>query len=382
MVNSKYNKLIFFLSSISLILLNFYIGPSVSSDTVTYLKLIDQLESVKFSLPVFHRILNHSFIYIFYDFFLLYLWFVKFIFQENWQLGFFLLNQIYLGLCLFMLLKMSQRVLEGTSINFLLVMLIFMSLDFLVWPRFILSEGIFLLLFTSCLYAYSKYFILENKSNPLLPYLIVFFFILALFSKPGAIGVLSGLAFFHFIKLFKFFFRDSIFKIFIIGSIIIMPIIYELLINNIISSDHYKINQLIDYAQSGFVVDGRPSTYLNDQTLAKVYLWRFFYFFYPVVPELSILHKSLDLIFSMIFFLSLVVWCIFSSQYNKVSQDQCKLMLLVITFSAFFHSATLIDYDWRYRFPSLIPMILFIVYNFYEFRRIIHDRSSHTSIQN
>jgi len=381
-VNSRHNQLLFFLCSISLVLLNFYFGPSISSDTFTYLKWLTRLESVGFAFPVFHEDLNHSFVYIFYDFFLLYLWFIKFIFQESWQTGFFLLNQIYLGLCLFMLLKLSLKALDDLAVNIFLIALIFLSLDFFIWPRFILSEGLFLLLFTSCLYCYSKSFILKDNSKSFLPYIAACFFFLALFSKPGSIGVLSGLIFFHMISFLKPVYRDSIFKILIIIIIIIAPIIYEFIIDQILISDNYKTTQLISYAQSGFVVDGRPTTFLSDQSLATLYLYRFFYFFFPIVPELSILHKSLDLAFSIIFFLSLIIWGIFSSQYTRMFQDLCKLMLLVFTFSALFHSATLIDYDWRYRFPSLIPMILFIIYNFYEIRRIIHDRSSYSSIQN
>jgi hypothetical protein len=110
-----------------------------------------------------------------------------------------------------------------------------------------------------------------------------------------------------------------------------------------------------------------------------VFIMRLFYFFIPVVPEMSKLHIFADSIFALVFLLSLLTWALFSNRYSNQSKLLCKLMLCIFMFSAFYHSATLIDYDWRYRFPSLMPMVLFVFYNLEEIY-LLYDRGSNSSL--
>ena len=48
----------------------------------------------------------------------------------------------------------------------------------------------------------------------------------------------------------------------------------------------------------------------------------------------------------------------FWSSYNEI-YDKIFLFIILLSFSvAAFHSFILIDYDWRYRFPIILPLIL------------------------
>ena len=170
-------------------------------------------------------------------------------------------------------------------------------------------------------------------------------------------------------------------KIFFIGLIFLIPFIFEFVLNALNDTNNLKISQLIGYAQSGFIIDDRESTYIisDNINLRDVFLMRLFYFFIPIVPEMSKLHIFADSVFALVLFLSLLTWTLFSNRYSIHSKKLCKLMLCIFMFSAFYHSATLIDYDWRYRFPSLMPMVLFVFYNLKEIF-LLYDRSSNSSI--
>lgn len=61
-----------------------------------------------------------------------------------------------------------------------------------------------------------------------------------------------------------------------------------------------------------------------------------------------------------------IIRCIkLANQQGKNSNVYKYIFLIFIlsTFIALFHAFTLIDYDWRYRFPLLLPMLISIGFN-------------------
>ena len=377
----KMNRYLFAAFSVFILGYNFFQGLVLSSDSYTYISWADQLIANNLSFSEFHKSKESSFIYFFYDFFLLYISLLKIIFNEFWQTAFFYLNLLYLGISLKIFYELSNFSRNQLKINIILIALLILSLDFLVWPHFLLTESIFIMLFMSSIFFYREYFIESNTRN--LFYLLGFivFSILSLFIKPGSIGLLSGLLFFHIFKDISWFKNEFLIKIFFIGLIFLIPFIFEFVLNALNDTNNLKISQLIGYAQSGFIIDDRESTYIisDNINLRDVFLMRLFYFFIPIVPEMSKLHIFADSVFALVLFLSLLTWTLFSNRYLIHSKKLCKLMLCIFMFSAFYHSATLIDYDWRYRFPSLMPMVLFVFYNLKEIF-LLYDRSSNSSI--
>ena len=377
----KINRYLFVAFSTFIIGYNFFQGLVLSSDSYTYISWAEQLIANNLSFSEFHKSKESSFIYFFYDFFLLYIALLKIIFNESWQTIFFYLNLLYLGISLKIFYKLSNFSRNQLKINIILISLLVLSLDFLIWPHFLLTESIFIMLFMSSIFCYKEYFIESHARNHFYLIGFIIFSILSLFIKPGSIGLLLGLLFFHIFKNFSWFKNEFLIKIFVVGLIFFIPFVFDFVLNSLNNTNNFKISQLIGYAQSGFIIDDRESTYIisDNINLRDVFLMRLFYFFVPIVPEMSKLHIFADSVFTLFFLLSLLTWAIFSNRYSISSKTLCKLMLCIFSFSAFYHSATLIDYDWRYRFPSLMPMVLFVFYNLKEIF-LLYDRSSNSSL--
>jgi hypothetical protein len=377
----KINRYLFAAFSIFILGYNWFQGLVLSSDSYTYILWAEQLIDNNLSFFEFHKSKESSFIYFFYDFFLLYIALLKLIFNESWQTAFFSLNLLYLGISLKIFHELSDFSRNEFKINIILIALLILSIDFLIWPHFLLTESIFIMLFMSSIFFYREYFIESNTRNKICLLGFIIFSILSLFTKPGSIGLLSGLLFFHIFKNVRWFKDEFLIKIFFAGLIFFIPFLFEFVLNSLNDSNNFKISQLIGYAQSGFIISDRESTYIiSDSTnLRDVFLMRLFYFFIPIVPEMSKLHIFADSLFALVLILSLLTWTHYSNRYSVHSKMLCKLMLCIFLFSAFYHSATLIDYDWRYRFPSLMPMVLFVFYNLKEIF-LIYDRSSNSSL--
>ena len=56
---------------------------------------------------------------------------------------------------------------------------------------------------------------------------------------------------------------------------------------------------------------------------------------------------------------SILIWVFLGEQISKKNKMFC--FILVMSFIvASFHSFTLIDYDWRYRFPIILPLLMLV----------------------
>ena len=111
----------------------------------------------------------------------------------------------------------------------------------------------------------------------------------------------------------------------------------------------------------GMIIHDRPDTWINNQNnffdVVYLYFLRSINFFNPYASTFSRFHLVVNFLqfFTILFsiFISL-----FSISYKKI---QIKIMLFILILSLFvaeFHSFTLIDYDWRFRFPVILPLLM------------------------
>ena len=77
----------------------------------------------------------------------------------------------------------------------------------------------------------------------------------------------------------------------------------------------------------------------------------------------SLIHIILNLLQTFVILLSLIFWFFLSENY-KILNKSVLLILLVCFSVAIFHSFTLIDYDWRYRFPIILPLTIIFPISF------------------
>jgi hypothetical protein len=111
----------------------------------------------------------------------------------------------------------------------------------------------------------------------------------------------------------------------------------------------------------GMIIHDRPDTWINNQNnffdVVYLYFLRSINFFNPYASTFSRFHLVVNFLqfFTILFsiFISL-----FSISHKKI---QIKIMLFILILSLFvaeFHSFTLIDYDWRFRFPVILPLLM------------------------
>lgn len=381
-VDYFYIRFLIFFSITLVVLINIKAGLQLSSDAYTYISWSQRLIESDFSLAKFHENSDQLFIYYLYDGFLFYIASLQLLFGHNWLDVFFGLNLLFLSITFLYFFSLIGYSSNTFKTNLFAVFLIFLALDFFLWPHFLLTEGIFIFLLTSFLFFYSRQFFIDLSINKKKNYLFIslVFLILAFFTKPGSLGIVMGILFFSLVNLLKF--NEKKTKIFLLILVCFSPILFQVLFSLMPTLESEKFSQLSGYITNGVVIHDRESTYLDsiNSSPSQVFLFRFLYFFIPIVPEMSLFHKLVDSLFSILLLLSIILWLLYSGSYTYRHRIVCQLMLFMFIFSGLFHSATLIDYDWRYRFSSLIPMIIFITYNFIELSIKNYDRNNNSSI--
>ena len=129
--------------------------------------------------------------------------------------------------------------------------------------------------------------------------------------------------------------------------------------------ESYGPRSLLGFFKTGIIIHDRPSTNVMPPTTYFDYihllLTRLAYFFAPTVSGFSATHKLLNLAFFIPAGIGVLYGAhiaIFSIGLPTQIKTTLNLSLFYIIFTAIFHACTLIDYDWRYRFPVLAPMII------------------------
>lgn len=120
---------------------------------------------------------------------------------------------------------------------------------------------------------------------------------------------------------------------------------------------------LTEMVEQGMIIHDRPETWIKFSNtffnVAYIYFLRFIYFFNPYSESFSKIHIILNIFQTLVIFCSLSVLVFLKTEIK--SMHKCVLLVIVISLSvAFFHSFTLIDFDWRYRFPIIIPMLMIV----------------------
>ena len=118
---------------------------------------------------------------------------------------------------------------------------------------------------------------------------------------------------------------------------------------------------LINMVKDGMIIHDRPETWVRSPNtfleIFNLYLKRLIYFFTPFIKSFSIIHNVINTFQAFIILFSLSIWFFFGDKHNPINKA-IFFILLISILTAGFHSFTLIDYDFRYRFPILLPLMI------------------------
>ena len=236
-------------------------GYVVSSDSEAYSEWADILIELNFNFYKYfsqNTFINPNYIYTIP---VLLIALLKILFEIKWQLAFMNLNLLLL---FFSLILFSKSLLllnvRPLVISFAMPILL-LSVDLLIWPRYILTDMIFSFLILLLIYVIIKS-IIFNKFNYLnLLILITIIYLTRPTSLPFIFAILS------FIGLTKIKYNYSqkfiLFSTFLI--ILIIPFIYSIIFEfmNIYLVEKPQALFLIEMVKKGMIIHDRPETWVN-----------------------------------------------------------------------------------------------------------------------
>ncbi len=336
-------------------------GFSMSSDSERFSKWADDLIRLDFNLYEFFSIdkASHRPSLFFFSVPVFLIALCKVMFVNEWQFAFLILNLSLVFLSLIFFVKCLLLIKVRPVLISLALPLIVASIDILIWPKFILSDMIY-----AFLVLLGAYFIIKGIINNKIDYLELSIIIFLLFaSRPSSISVVFAIVFFIIISRFQIFLKKKNIILFILLTFISIPFILGLayLFIEFNFNGIAKIDFLTGMVKNGMIIHDRPETWVNEPKnfidIMYIYFLRLINFFNPYASTFSITHIALNVIQMVIISFSIFIWSFFGRHikiHNKVF-----LFILLLSFSvAAFHSFILIDYDWRYRFPITLPLIM------------------------
>jgi len=284
--------------------------------------------------------------------------FLKIIFPNTWMEYFIYINIA----CVFLSIYLFQRVMLHLKIDTVVIsiccFLFLFSSDFLTWPRYILYDTIYVGF--AFLLIHLTLSIKNFDLKKIFIWLLCLLFV-ALTNKLATPVITMSIL---FLFIYKMKLNGKVILIISLLSLLTSALLYSILTSVLIN--HSNLSewslQTINFEKLGIVIHSRPDTYIimSDDIFGffKLFCYRFLYFFNPYASSFSIIHIIFNSVIMMVYFIGLIIstwyWTLVTFE-----QKQYFLKINLFIFSiAIFHSATLIDADWRYRFPVIILMII------------------------
>lgn len=357
---------LYFFVLVSFLLIAFHhfnAGFSMSGDSHKFSKWADKLINFNFNFYDFFIKENSERIPpLFYIVPVFLIAICKVFFGDLWQFVFLSLNLLFVLLSLIIFTKTLLIIKVRPFLILLSLPLIILSVDLLTWPKFILSDMLYAFLVVLVTYIMAKGFV-NYKYNYIQLFITIFFIFL---TRPSSVSVILPVLLLIIISKYQFILKPKVKLGSVILLIILIPLTLTLIFNFI--EFNYSDNTTIEWwllskVKVGMIIHDRPETWVdppnNFLDIAKIYFLRLISFFNPYASTFSLTHIILNFFQTFLIVLSVIIWIF----YGTINFSQNKLIIFIILLSlsiASFHSFTLIDYDWRYRFPTILPLIMII----------------------
>ena len=210
------------------------------------------------------------------------------------------------------------------------------------------------------------YVIIKSISGLKLNYFLLTFLIFLIFlTRPTSIPYIFAILTFIFITKTNIKYSKNFILISIFALIAFIPFLYSMVyfFMKVFLLEIPQSVFLIEMVEKGIIIHDRPETWVKFSNsflnVALLYFLRFIYFFNPYAESFSTIHILLNMLQTLLIFFSICV-LIFLKSEVKSFQKTTMLIIIISLSVAFFHSFTLIDFDWRYRVPIIMPMIMII----------------------
>jgi len=338
-------------------------GLVLSPDSDDYIIWADQLTALDFNLKRFYQVSQfEGYSPFFYTVPVLVIAILKQLFLENWQLTFFFLNLAMLFAIQYLLAKCLILCGARYLIVALAMPLLLISADFMTWPRYLLTD-----MFFATFVMVAVYYILRCRLNQppfFLPLLLIISVITI--TRPTSLAVIFASAISLLVPtVFPLVTRAKVLSVILISGVLVSALLYGVLIYILQSASwsHSSVEYLLQWVNQGVVVHDRPDTWVSMPEswydFVILFLARFAAFFSPIATTFSLSHNIANILLLGIFMSGLTIWFFLEDKGAREFDEIAWVTLILSSVVACYHSATLIDFDWRYRFPIIAPLIVF-----------------------
>ena len=292
--------------------------------------------------------------------------FIKYFAHEDWKSYFLIFNLFCVAAMLWRFSSTLKQLNTSQSAISFAIFLAIISIDHIVWPRFILTDTMYSLM---VLYIFTLPIHLDVR-KPKSMVCFTCMLIILMFTRPTALPVVLACIIFaisHYSRWFIF--RPKWLLSILAFSVVLFTLVwayffYQYGLGNI--TPNTNLDYIYRFIENGSIVTERTgsSIVINGAFSDYVFLFilRLIFFFSPYSHEFSFLHNLFNFIWITSFFMSLI-GAIVLNKRGLLKKEQrlviTGLIILIVSVCSY-HCAILIDYDWRYRYPIILPMLMIV----------------------
>jgi hypothetical protein len=285
---------------------------------------------------------------------------------DAWPIGFKIINLISLVTLLLAYWRTAailQLLPWAIAIGFILIAI---GSDFLIWPHYILTDTLYMTIVMLGVWASVAFGLGKpNRNGPLIALVLVCTALSA--TRPSSPPLILAFILSLSSPLMTVNFKN--------GSVLVGAVLGVTIASSLaygIGVDHFhalgsrshsaQLAYILDHVREGSVIHHRFETYRPPpegiMETTALYLVRVISFFSPYAQGFSVGHLALKLIHTTVASAGIILVLIGIAQLSIHQRSTVLILLMTILGPAFYHSGILIDYDWRYRAPTVLPMIL------------------------
>lgn len=296
---------------------------------------------------------------------------LKMVVPESWKYGYYYLNLIWMALTVFFFYKTARLLSIRHGAIAVALPLFLLSSDFHFWPRYLLTDT-----FVAFLVIFNVYLALriwsEDKTSalakPALAFAHATLLFLLLFSRPAALPLVAAFLTFHGLAALQlqrvnpYLQAVTVAALIILGAILFGHVMHGHATGHI--AGFRELDYLGRYAHAGVVIIHRPETYLAIGQSTWDYAWLFLVrsasFYSPYASGFSLAHQLFNFLLHGTVAAAILMGFFSRGTVSDSTRRGTLLILLLSVAALLFHSFTIIDYDWRYRFPVITPLLLVV----------------------
>lgn len=350
-------------------------GPIMSSDSKFYSEQADKLISYGFNIHQYLGMSDSDYPHIFNLGFVLLAAVLIVLLGQYWGLGLIGFNLIissFAIICLFKLLYYYTKHTLTILVGFIFLLL---AQDFRFWIAYVLTDTFFSSLVFMTLFFALMSIKATNKIRPLHILELTLLVLLTGVVRPTFVPFI-GTVILYFLWVYivgkvkdkRGRFNRLLFLLLSISAIVCIFIFAYLVqsasIGQLKISSTY-INSFVKMFNEGWIIHDRPDLSYKTPTtyfdFVLIIFKRLLFFFVFTNSAFSRLHNLINILFFIpVYSLTLITVIGFFKRDFELSDVRNNIFIICIASTicfSVFHSITLIDFDWRYRVPLVLPLI-------------------------